>query len=64
MQVLQVADRDVPHGTLQSCKLKFTRLALAHGRAVARKDAQAAHNLTDEMEGLAGPCEAVDIDLR
>jgi len=60
--VLDLADAEFPFAA--GGALRAARLGIAHGRAVARRDARAAERLGAELAALAPPDDATDLPLR
>lgn len=61
-QLLAAADERFPQA--QSRQLAGARLAIAHDRALARRDLHAAFDLAAQMSALASPTDSTDITLR
>lgn len=61
-KLLEAADERFP--AAQSRQLAGARLAVAHDRALARRDLHAAFDLAAQLAALASPTDATDITLR
>ena len=57
-----MADARFPHA--QSKALRGCRLAIAHDRALRRRDLRAAREIAGQLAALAAPGDNTDIEIR
>lgn len=57
-----MADARFPHK--QSKQLRACRLAIAHDRALRRRELRTAHEIAAQLAALASPSDNTEIELR
>lgn len=61
-EVLAAADARFPHS--QSKALRACRLAIAHDRALHRRELRQAEEIAAQLAGLASPTDNTDVEIR